>query len=116
MSSSEPLPALPYAGTSGWSGSPMSRGRAARRDADGSTLSLQTIALRLVGSKGPRGLTVAEARRLLPYDHHGSISGALSNLHKAGRIACLIDTRDHCHIYVLPGYVRDRATREQGRR
>jgi len=109
-------PVTPYAGTSGWSGSETSHDRASRRDHDGSTASLQRVLLVMVGSKGPRGITVAEARRMLPDDHHGSISGALSNLHKDGRIACLVERRGSCHPYVLPQYVRERPTREQGRR
>lgn len=109
-------PVTPYAGTSGWSGSTTSHDRAARRDGDGSTESLQRVLLAMVGSRGPRGVTVAEARRALPSVHHGSISGALSNLHKAERIACLTERRGSCHPYVLPQYVRDRETRPQGRR
>jgi hypothetical protein len=109
-------PVLPYAGTSGWSGSDTSRDRAARRDHDGSTRGLQRVLLVMVGRTGPRGLTVAEARRVLADNHHGSISGALSNLHKAERIACLVERRGDCHPYVLPQYVRDRPTRQQGRR
>lgn len=76
---------------------------------------LQVRVYGLVLGKGPRGVTVAELRRLLPAQHHGSISGALSNLHKARRIACLVDQRDRCHIYVGLDYVRDRETRPQGR-
>ena len=109
-------PVTPYAGTSGWSGSETSHDRASRRDGGGSTASLQMLLLRMVGSRGPRGLTVAEARRMLPDDHHGSISGALSNLHKAERVACLTERRESCHPYVLPQFVRDRETRPQGRR
>lgn len=108
-------PITPYAGTSGYSGSETSYDRARRRDEDGSTESLQRHLLVLVGRTGYRGLTVAEARRILP-QHHGSISGALSNLHKAGSIACLTERRESCHPYVLPIHVDWRPTREQGRK
>jgi hypothetical protein len=111
------LPELPYRGpSSGWSGTDTSQARAERRDTNGATRGLQGRLLRVVEGLGPRGITVAEARRLIPHEHHGSISGALSNLHLAGRLACLVDTRDRCHIYVTPDYVRGRETRKQGRR
>jgi len=108
-------PALPYAGTSGWSGTDTSRDRAIRRDGDGSTANLQTRLVVLVAQTGPDGLTVADARRILYPDHHGSISGPLSNLHAVGRIARLEGRRDGCHPYVLPQYVHGRRTEQQGR-
>lgn len=110
-------PITPYhAGTdSGWSGSAASEARAIRRDANGATLRLQTRLFLMVTNRLSRGLTVAEARAAIPSQHHGSISGALSNLHKAGKVACLVETRDKCHIYVAPDFVRGRETRRQGR-
>lgn len=110
-------PITPYhQGTdSGWSGSEASQARAARRDADGSTARIQARVLSLVLGKGPRGVTVAELRDALPAQHHGSISGALSNLHKAERLACLVEQRDRCHIYIGPDYIRGRETRPQGK-
>lgn len=108
------LPVLPYAGTSGWSGTDTSRDRADRRDHDGSTESLQRRLLVTVAQTGAEGLTVADARRWFP-EHHGSISGALSNLHATGRLALLEGRRYGCHPYVLPQYVAGRATRPQGR-
>lgn len=107
-------PILPYAGTSGWSGTDTSADRAARRDADGSTAGLQRRMVVLVAQTGADGLTVAEARRILP-EHHGSISGALSTLHLSGRLACLVERRGGCHPYVLAEYTAGRPTREQGR-
>jgi hypothetical protein len=78
-------PVTPYAGTSGWSGSEASRDRAERRDHDGSTAALQTRLVVLVARTGSDGLTVDDARRVLP-EHHGSVSGALSVLHMVGRV------------------------------
>lgn len=112
----DPYPVTPYAGTSGYSGSETSYDRAVRRDADGSTATLQSWVVVLVGRRGAYGLTVAEARVLLPMQHHGSISGALSNLHQSGSLACLTERRDGCHPYVLPVHVEGRETREHGRR
>jgi hypothetical protein len=116
MTTHDPLPVLPYAGTSGWSGSATSHERALTNDTTGETRDVQQLVLRLVAGKGPRGLTIAELRRIVPAKHHGSLSGALSNLHKADRIACLTERRERCHPYVLPIYVRGRETRAQGRR
>jgi hypothetical protein len=36
--------------------------------------------------------------------HHGEISGALSNLHRAGQVFHLVERRDRCHPYVLAKY------------
>jgi hypothetical protein len=41
---------------------------------------------------------------------HGSISGALSELHAKGAVACLTKRRDGQRIYVLPEFVRGRDT------
>jgi len=113
-------PALPYgqgqARNSGWSGSDTSRKRAERRDRDGSTKTLQSTLLALVADSGPYGLTVAEARDLMPEHHHGSISGALSNLHKAARIARLAVERDGCQTYVLPDMTNGREQVAHGRK
>ena len=108
------LPELPYAGTSGWSGSDTSRDRATLADSDGTTQHTQQAALNLASQSGPNGVTVAELRAL-GY-HHGRASGALSVLHKAGHLARLTERRDRCQIYVLPEYVDDRETAEHGRR
>jgi hypothetical protein len=116
MTAPDPEPITPYAGTSGYSGSDTSYQRAVTRDADGRTVALQRVLLVLVDTQGPDGLTVAEARRAIPAQHHGSISGALSNLHRAGRIACLTSRRERCHPYVTPSYVNGRPTRPQGKR
>ena len=110
---------LPYQNpvpNSGWSGTDTSRDRALERDVTGQTAKIQTRLLVRIAATGERGLTVAEARRALPDDHHGSISGALSNLHKAGKIARVDETRDRCKVYVLPDAVGGRKVEPQGRR
>lgn len=114
------LPVLPYnqpEPNSGHSGSDTSAERAKRRDSSGATAKGQARVLALLASSGFIGTTVAEARDALIGDaHHGTVSGALSNLHKVGRIARLAEKRGGCKIYVLPGLVCGRATEPQGRR
>ena len=46
--------------------------------------------------------------------HHGRVSGALSVLHKVGKLARLTETRDKCKVYVLPEYVNGRPTEPHG--
>ena len=47
-----------------------------------------------------RGLTYRDVAALTGWDH-GTTSGALSVLHKVGRIARLTEKRDRCKVYVL---------------
>ncbi len=102
-------PSLPYAGTSGWSGSDTSEERARTQDADGTTSERQQRALRLVRFAEAEGLTWRELSNILNV-HHGSASGLLSVLHKDGRIARLAERRDRCKVYVLPQFVAGRET------
>jgi len=44
--------------------------------------------------------------------HHGQISGALSNLHKAGMVFMLREQRNRCHPYVHANY-RDQYSPDQ---
>lgn len=104
---------LPYAGTSGWSGTDTSRARAEHADSSGSTGANQRLALDLLADAKEHGLTVAELRTE-PGLHHGSASGALSLLHKAGMIARLEQSRGRCKVYVLPEYVQGRVTEPHG--
>jgi hypothetical protein len=76
---------------------------------------IQSRVLTLLSKSYFAGITVAEARDALPDLHHGTISGALSVLHKSETIARLSDKRNGCKIYVLPGYVGWRPTERQGR-
>lgn len=111
------LPLTPYdRGTSsGHSGSETSEERSVRRDTTGQTAMTQKRMLHLVDGQGRVGLTVAEARRLVPGEHHGSISGALSNLHQKGLVARLKQRREGCQVYVTPDMVYTRETVPHGR-
>lgn len=109
-------PSLPYDGTSGHTGTDTSRERAERRDSTGLTGATQQQISGLVLGSGHTGLTIAELRAAVPGDHHGTLSGTLSVLHKEARIAMLTAKRGGCHIYVSPQYVEGRETREQGHR
>lgn len=116
------LPETPYAGTSGWSGSDTSRERAEDADADGTTTERQAKVLAILGARGSVGATWREIARDTGW-HHGQASGALSVLHKQGRIVRLaVVRRERCAAYVLPEWVegreaaahgRDRLTREE---
>jgi len=101
-------PILPYAGTSGWSGSDASRERAEERDSSGKTGQLQARVWAAVGNYGISGTTIKRLREIFPGEHHGTLSGALTALHKGGKIARLTEKRDRCSIYVLPEYVNGR--------
>jgi hypothetical protein len=101
-----PDPALPYAGTE--TGQPVKVTRIAER---------QRHILIMLDRSGASGATAKEVVVYLkthfdPGSHHGSASGALSALHKAGRIARLTLRRDRYHVYVLPEYVHGRPTEE----
>lgn len=108
-------PELPYAGTSGWSGSETSHDRAITHDDDGTTAAAQREALFYARMAGPRGVTVAELRREMG-EHHGKVSGALSVLHMTGHLCRLYDRRDRCAIYVTPDNVEGRDTAPHGRK
>jgi hypothetical protein len=108
-------PLLPYAGTSGWSGSDTSRARALDADASGVTGQRQRDVLAYLAGCGPYGATWPEVAAVLG-THHGTASGALSVLHKESRIARLAERRGRCKIYVRPEYVNGRETEPHGRR
>lgn len=109
------LPETPYAGTSGWSGSQTSRERAETEDRTGVTSDRQQVVLAGLALTRERGLTWKELAASQDW-HHGQASGALSALHKAGRIARLAEERrDRCAVYVRPEHVAGRPTAEQGR-
>lgn len=108
-------PLLPYAGTSGWSGSDTSKARAVTADRDGTTSARQKAVLELLSWQGSLGVTWREVADRLDL-HHGSASGVLSVLHKEGVIARLAEARDRCKVYVLPSYVEGRATEPHGRK
>jgi hypothetical protein len=111
-------PALPYpdaaAGrSSGWSGSATSRERAHREDASGTTSARQRLLLSLLSEANMRGMTWREVAAATG-QHHGQASGALSGLHKTGRIARLAERRGRCAVYVLPEFVGTRDVEPHG--
>jgi len=113
-------PVLPYPDavtgmSSGWSGSETSANRAHRNDTTGVTAKRQRETLRLLEWKGAEGLTWLQLAQITGM-HHGSASGALSTLHKAGRIARLTERRGRSAIYVIPEGVHGRETAGQGRK
>ena len=106
---------LPYNGSSGWSGTDTSKDRAERADSDGTTRSTQNQTVGHLYLERERGMTWREIAEITGW-HHGTVSGALSVLHKAGKICRLLEKRNRCRVYVLPEYVNGRETDEQGRK
>jgi hypothetical protein len=105
---------LPYAGTSGWSGSTTSRERAEDLDKSGITIKRQQFVLSELLCSGKRGMTWRELDQY--FSHHGVTTNLLSVLHKAGAIQRLSERRDRCLVYVLPEFVYGRETQAQGRK
>lgn len=101
------LPELPYNGTSGWSGTDTSRDRALDADRSGTTSRRQRIVLTALSAAGHYGRTWRELADETAM-HHGQVSGALTVLHKAHRLARLTEQRNRCRVYVLPDYVGGR--------
>lgn len=106
---------LPYAGTSGWSGSDTSRARAVEADQAGVTSFRQSAALFALYQAGEDGLTWRELGDAMGW-HHGTASGCLSVLHLSGRIARLSVKRDRCKVYVHLDHVAGRDTEAHGRK
>lgn len=77
--------------------------------------SLQKHILGLIDASAHFGRTVAELRDLVPENHHGTISGVLSVMHRDMRIARLAERRNGCKIYVHPDFLDGRAAEAQGR-
>jgi len=109
----EPSPALPYAGTSGWSGSDTSLARAIDDDTSGRTSQRQAATLESLRQAGDIGLTWKELGEIHDW-HHGKASAVLSVLHKTGRIARLTERRNRCKVYVHLDHVNDRHTEPHG--
>ena len=106
---------LPYNGSSGWSGTDTSRTRANEADVSGVTGERQRRVMAYLWERGETGATWRELSDNTGW-HHGTASGALSVLHKEGRISRLLETRDRCRVYVLNEYVNERETDSQGRK
>lgn len=105
-------PSLPYAGTEGYAGSDTSRERAQSEAVSGVASKRQRYVLIMAARAKENGITVAELRDTNL--HHGRISGALSVLHKMGKLARLREVRGKCKVYVLPEYVGERPTEPHG--
>lgn len=106
------LPVTPYNGTGGWSGTQTSRDRAERMVATGDLSRTQACVMKQLAQAQRDGCIVHEITILRQngngYMHHGSVSGALSNLHQHGKISRLESKRNNCHIYVLNEFVDGR--------
>lgn len=106
---------LPYNGTSGHSGTDTSKERALHADRSGKTALRQAQALNLLSERTFQGITWKELSEVTGL-HHGTASGVLSVLHKAGRIARLKDSRNGCKVYVDLRCVNGRQVETQGRK
>lgn len=106
---------LPYAGTSGWSGSETSKERALSEDSQGITAQRQRKVMTELQFAGEFGLTWKELANSFGW-HHGQASGVLSVLHKEGFISRLTERRDRCAVYVLPNLVKNRDVSDHGRK
>lgn len=108
-------PELPYSGTSGHSGTDTSKERALNADRSGKTALRQAQTLNLLAQRKMVGITWKELSEITGL-HHGTASGVLSVLHKAGRIARLKESRDGCKVYVDVACIQGRVIEEQGRK
>lgn len=92
----------PYGdGTSGHQG-------AASEDAEPSRRRIIDIVLEELRAAGRRGMTWREVADTFG-THHGSASGALSNLHRSGAAVRLAEKRDGAGVYVTPENLEGRA-------
>ena len=106
---------LPYAGTSGWSGSVTSKSRASVADSAGLTRARQGKTLASLRRAAQGGLTWLELAEEQGW-HHGTASGSLSLLHKEGFVARLAMSRNRSRIYVLPEFIDGRDIEGHGRK
>lgn len=93
-----------YPNSSGHSGSETSEARAKREDSTGITGERQRQVYDYVVDQRIAGTTCAEVEKILGLGH-GAASGALTRLHRAGRIVRLSDTREGQQVYIHPLYV-----------
>lgn len=87
-----------YAGTSGYVNQPASVARAITEAADGVSSDRARLILQTLEHQS-NGMTWKQLGAMLNL-HHGQVSGALSNLHKAGHVFMLRKQRNRCHPYV----------------
>ncbi len=93
----------PYNGTGGYVERPASIERAVREAQDGTLSKRQSDIVEQLDLAGAQGATWKTLGQLLNL-HHGQVSGALSNLHKAGEVFMLRAKQQRCHAYVLRRY------------
>ena len=93
----------PYNGTGGYVERPASIERAVREAQDGTLSKRQSNIVEQLDLAGVQGATWKTIGQILNL-HHGQVSGALSNLHKAGEVFMLRAKHDRCHAYVLKRY------------
>lgn len=98
---------FPYDGTSGWSGTDTSRERAVSDDSSGRTSARLNMTVQALAGVNSRGMTWKELSDVTGW-HHGQASGALTVLHKSGRVVRLLEKRNRCRVYVLPDFVDGR--------
>ena len=94
------VPSMPYNGTGGHAGSQTSKERAETEADDGTLAKRQREVMAFLWAQADRGATWYEVAEHLGI-HHGSASGALSNLHKAGRIVRTTDRRGRSEVYMI---------------
>jgi hypothetical protein len=99
--------ALPYAGTSGWSGSATSYERADKLDKSGATARYQKMLLDDLEQAGNQGLTSREWGEMHNMEHQ-TYSSVPSVLHLAGYVVRLTQRRNRHQVYVLPKWVNGR--------
>lgn len=107
------FPDLSYGGSSGSSGSDTSHERARENDLTGRTGRNQRALIGYLEERGHEGATWGEVADRFDW-HHGTASGALSNLHKAGTIVRLMQRRGRSKVYVLPRFVNSRPSEPYG--
>jgi hypothetical protein len=100
-------PTLPYAGTSGWSGSQTSFERVKIADKSGATAKYQKMFLSDLRQIGNQGLTSREWGLMHEFEHQ-TYSSVPSVLHLGGFVARLTQRRGRHQVYVLPEWVNDR--------
>lgn len=90
---------VPYNGTAGWSGTNTSKERALYNLRTGKEYNNQQKALALLKQSLSQGLTWKELSQATEM-HHGTASGVLSVLHKAGAILRTTRIRNGCKVYM----------------
>lgn len=98
-------PTLPYGGTEGHAKHPSSANRL------GVSGKVQPGVLQRATAMGVHGVTSREVQTALGRGH-GTVSGALSALHRSGHLAMLQNQRGGQHVYVIPVMVAGRETRQ----